>query len=235
MMNCICIDDEPLALKKIENYLKQIPSVNLIGACLDAFQALKIIEENQIDLIFCDINMPELNGLDFVKNLSQPPMIIFTTAYEQYAIEGYKVEAVDYLLKPFSLADVMKSVELAKKRKENFVWSKKQEDNNSIFIKCEQRTVLLEFSEILYIEAMSEYVKIFTKNNPKPLIPQISMKKLEASLPENFMRIHRSYIVNLNEIKEIQKMRIKIANELIPISDMYKDAFNDYVENKLVR
>ncbi len=233
-MNCICIDDEPLALKKIENYLKQIPNINLLAACSDAFQALKFIEENQIDLIFCDINMPELNGLDFVKNLNPSPMIIFTTAYEQYAIEGYKVQAVDYLLKPFSLADVLKSVELAKKRKENLSTAK-FEDNNSIFVKCEQRTVLLEFSDILYIEAMSEYVKIFTKNNPKPLIPQISMKKLEASLPENFMRIHRSYIVNLKQIKEIQKMRIKIGDQLIPISDMYKDAFNDYVENKLVK
>jgi len=243
MIKCLAIDDEPLALGQLKSYISKVPYLELVDACQSPIAAMKVMAEHDIDAIFIDINMPDLNGLTFVKALPQPPLVVFTTAYSEYAIEGYKVDAVDYLLKPFGLDDFKRAAAKVQRQYELLHSTEKQpqnvdennEENNTIFLKSEYKVVRVDISKIKYVEGMSEYVRIFLDDEPKPVTALLSMKKLEERLPSNFMRVHRSYIVNLSKIPEVSRGRIIMDRDTyIPIGDNYKDAFNDYLEKRSV-
>ena len=241
MIKVLAIDDEPLALQQLVTYINKVPFLELAGQCHSALEAQKLMEEEMVDAIFCDINMPDLSGMDFVRQLAAPPFIVFTTAYSEYAVEGYKVNAVDYLLKPFGMNDFLRA---ALKVQEQYnlrhqetpqKQSSPVQADGTIFVKTDYRVVRIAISDIRYIEGMSEYLKIHL-DNQKPIITLLSMKKMEDYLPPTlFMRIHRSYIVNLQKIQEVNKNRVILdADTNLPIGDLYKDRFNEYLEQKFL-
>ena len=241
----MAIDDEPLALQQIVAYIGKVPFLELAVQCQSAIEARAFLEQDTVDAIFCDINMPDLNGMDFVKSLTTPPLIVFTTAYSEYAVEGFKVNAVDYLLKPFGLQDFQRAANRIRERLEN---TKRQDisltshpspltsnDDDVIFLKTEYRIVKVTISNIRYVEAMSEYLKVYLEGEPKPIVTLLSMKKMEERLPDSFMRIHRSYIINLTKIQEVNKNRVIMDSDTyLPIGDMYKDTFQAYLDTKFL-
>ena len=250
MIRCMAIDDEPLALQQIVAYIGKVPFLELAAQCQSALEAKAFLEQDTVDAIFCDINMPDLNGMDFVKSLTVPPLVVFTTAYSEYAVEGFRVNAVDYLLKPFGLQDFQRAANRlrerslppspskergnAKAQQASPTWGR-LEEADVIFLKTEYRIVKVTISDIRYVEAMSEYLKVYLESEPKPVITLLSMKKMEERLPDYFMRIHRSYIVNLTKIQEVNKNRIIIdADTFLPIGDMYKETFQTYLDTKFL-
>jgi len=236
-IRCLAIDDEPLALKQIGSYIKKTPFLELAALCNSALDALEYISSYKIDLVFVDISMPDLSGMEFVKSLREKPGIIFTTAYSEYAVEGFKVDAIDYLLKPIGYADFLKAVNKAKAFHESN--DTKQVVNNAgedhIFVKSEYKIVRIDLSDIKYIESMHEYVRIHLAGD-KPLMTLISMKAIEEQLPkERFMRVHRSYIVNKEKIKVVERNRIIFDNNIyIPVSDQYKSQFQDFLNKNFL-
>ena len=251
MIRCLAIDDEPLALQQIVAYIGKVPFLELAAQCQSALEARQFLEQDTVDAIFCDINMPDLNGMDFIKSLTVPPLVVFTTAYSEYAVEGFRVNAVDYLLKPFGLQDFQRAANRLKERLTPSPLSPHPSDispqtsslspqtsalkDDTIFLKTEYRIVKVSISDIRYVEAMSEYLKVYLQGEAKPIVTLLSMKKMEERLPENFMRIHRSYIVNLNMIQEVNKNRIIMdADTYLPIGDMYKDTFQQYLDTKFL-
>ena len=235
MIRCLAIDDEPLALQQLTTYIQKVPFLELAAQCQSALEARKFLEQDTVDAIFCDINMPDLNGMDFIKSLQAPPLIVFTTAYSEYAVEGFKVNAVDYLLKPFGLDDFRRAANRIKERQESVSTNIQHPIPNTqpatLFVKTDYRMVKINIPDIRYIEGMSEYLKIYLEGEDKPIITLLSMKKIESRLPENFMRIHRSYIVNLHKIQEVNKNRIIMdAETFLPIGDMYKESFQQYLD-----
>ena len=235
MIRCLAIDDEPLALQQLTTYIQKAPFLELAAQCQSALEARKFLEQDTVDAIFCDINMPDLNGMDFIKSLQAPPLIVFTTAYSEYAVEGFKVNAVDYLLKPFGLDDFRRAANRIKERQESVSTNIQHPIPNTqpatLFVKTDYRMVKINIPDIRYIEGMSEYLKIYLEGEDKPIITLLSMKKIESRLPENFMRIHRSYIVNLHKIQEVNKNRIIMdAETFLPIGDMYKESFQQYLD-----
>ncbi len=237
MIRCLAIDDEPLALRQIATYISKVPFLELAAECQSALEARAFLENNTADAIFCDINMPDLNGMDFVKSLAAPPLVVFTTAYSEYAVEGFRVNAVDYLLKPFGLQDFMRAANRLKERIEPAVPSTAQDpkvgNDAVLFLKSDSRILKVNIPDIRYVEAMSEYLKVWLEGEPKPIISLLSMKKMEDALPSTFMRIHRSYIVNLAKICEVNKNRVFLDERTsLPIGDNYKDVFHAYVETK---
>jgi DNA-binding LytR/AlgR family response regulator len=240
MIRVLAIDDEPLALQQLTAYIQKIPFLSLEGQCQSAIEAKEILNRENIDAIFCDINMPDLNGMEFVKSLASPPLIVFTTAYSEYAVEGFQVNAVDYLLKPFGLDDFKRAANRLQERLSATAapvaaTPADKDDDDTIFVKTDYRVVKVAISDIRYIEGMSEYLKLHLKSDSKPLITLLSMKKIEEFLPAYFMRIHRSYIINLKEIQEVNKNRVIMdADTYLPIGDNYKEAFNDYLNTKFL-
>jgi len=234
-IKCIAIDDEPLALQQIAAYIQKLPFLELVGQCSCAFQALELLEKHPVDLMFVDINMPDLNGLEFVKSLTQKPILIFTTAYSEYALEGFKVDALDYLLKPFSFAEFSKSAGKARAQFELMQNAPEKLDGNNdfLFIKSEYKLVRINFNDILYIEGMKEYVRIHLYGQ-KPVMTLLSMKSLEEKLPGNkFMRVHRSYIVNLEKVTTVERFTIVFDDKhRIPVSENYKDKFQAFLNEK---
>ena len=229
-ITCLAIDDEPLALQQLVTYIGKVPFLELAGQCQSALEARAFLEKDTVDAIFCDINMPDLNGMDFVKSLAVPPLIVFTTAYSEYAVEGFRVNAVDYLLKPFGLQDFQRA---ANRLKERLSSPGGAEDESDIFLKTDYRIVKVSIPDIRYVEAMSEYLKVYIEGEAKPIITLLSMKKMEERLPDYFMRIHRSYIVNLNKIQEVNKNRVIMDKDTyLPIGDLYKEAFQAYLNTK---
>lgn len=240
MIKCIVVDDEPLALNQLAGYISRIPFLELVASCQDAFEAMRVLPEKEVDLIFLDINMPDLSGLDLVRSLIVKPMVVFTTAYPEYAIDGFKLDAVDYLLKPFDFHDLLKAADKARKQMEVRMASALETDSmqlsqdGSLFVKADYKVIRINIAEIKYIEGMSEYVRIFVEGEEKPVMTLLSMKKIEERLPAGqFMRVHRSYIVNLQKITEISRLRIIFEkNVYIPVGDNYKDRFLEYI-NKM--
>ena len=247
MIRVLAIDDEPLALQQLEAYIRKIPFFTLCKACMSALEAQEVMEQEVVDAIFCDINMPDLNGMDFVRQLAAPPLIVFTTAYAEYAIEGYRVNAIDYLLKPFGLQDFQRAALKVKEQYElrhvatheeptarpSTAPSASKGDDDTVFVKTDSRTLRIAISDIRYVEAMSEYLKLHLESQPKPVVTYLSMKKMEEFLPQNFMRIHRSYIVNLDKVREVNKNRVIMGpEEYLPIGENYRDRFNDYLDNR---
>lgn len=242
MVRCIIVDDEPLAVAQMEKYVERIPFLENVRSCSSATEAMEILSEGNVDVMFVDISMPDISGMQLVRSLSNPPMVVFTTAHSEYAVEGFKVDAVDYLLKPIGFDDFLRA---AGKVKEMFILKNPQKcaetmvetrSGDSLFVKSDYRIIRVPVDTIMYVESMSEYVRIFVEGQAKPIISLLSMKKVEEALPsDTFMRVHRSYLVNLCKIKEISKMRIVYDNNVyIPIGDMYKTVFFDYVEKHFI-
>ena len=231
-MKCIVVDDEPLALDLLESYVKKTPFLELAGKYSSAVQAMKELANQQVDLIFLDIQMPELNGLEFSRMLPSETCIIFTTAFDQYAIDGYKVNAIDYLLKPISYPDFLQAANKALHQHE-LMHRTPQDEIDSIFVKSEYKLVQIELRKILYVEGLKDYIKIYEEDNPKPVLSLMSMKAMEDLLPPSqFMRVHRSYIVRKDKIRVIDRGRIVFGKTYIPISDSYKQAFQEYLEKR---
>ena len=234
MIRCLAIDDEPLALQQIAAYINKVPFLELAAQCQSALEARQFLSDERVDAIFCDINMPDLNGMDFVKSLTAPPLVVFTTAYSEYAIEGFKVNAVDYLLKPFGMQEFMRAANRLQERL-TIPASAPAETDDTLFLKTDYRIVKVNIPDIRYVEAMSEYLKVWIEGEAKPIITLLSMKKMEERLPDNFMRIHRSYIINLDKIQEVNKNRVIMdADTYLPIGDLYKEAFQAYLDKKFL-
>ncbi|MGV8093976.1 MAG: LytR/AlgR family response regulator transcription factor [Mangrovibacterium sp.] len=236
MIRCIAIDDEPLALAQITGYIEKTSFLELVAACHDALQAMDIIAKGGIDLMFVDINMPDLSGMEFVKSLTEKPLIVFTTAYSEYALEGFRVDALDYLLKPISYTEFLKSANKALRQHEIIKGKGAGAASQNIFIKADYKMVQIDLNTITYVESQNEYIRIFTENE-KPVMTLLSMKAIEERLPPGkFMRVHRSYIVNLQKITMISKGSIMIGKIHIPVGNQYRENFCNYVDkNSLIR
>lgn len=233
MMNLTCaiVDDEPLALGLLESYVRKTPFLQLAGTYSSAVQAMNELPGKHIDLLFLDIQMPELNGLEFSRMVPSGTRIVFTTAFNQYAIDGYKVNALDYLLKPISYADFLQAAHKAVQWFE--LLQQPKEEIQSIFVKSDYKLVQIELNKILYIEGLKDYIKIYEENNPKPILSLMSMKAMEELLPPSgFIRVHRSFIVRKDKIRTIDRGRIVFGKAYIPISDSYKQAFQAFLEQR---
>lgn len=244
MIKVLAIDDEHLALLHLQKLIERTPYFTLVAACSDAYEALKVMETEHVDAIFTDINMPDLSGLDFTRLLSGNPIIVFTTAYMQYAIDGYKVNAVDYLLKPFDQPEFMRAAMKVKKQYEllHHTVVEKEESSKAVsiqgdilFVKVDYRIVRINISDIVYIESQSEYLRIYLKDG-SPLMVLMSIKRLAELLPQDrFVRIHRSYVVNMSHVREIARMRITMGTDThLPIGDSYKDEVQRFINARLV-
>lgn len=233
-IRCIAVDDEPLALRQITGYLQKVPFFDVVGSCPSAVKAAQLLEETPVDVMFLDINMPDLNGLEFAHSMKERPMIVFTTAYSEFAVEGYDVDAVDYILKPFGLARIMTAANKVLSRYELLHKGEENESSDVLFVKADYKVVGLHMPQIRYVEAMSEYVRIYIDGQSTPIITLQRMKNIEERLAShNFMRIHRSYIVNLSRIAEVNKASVRVDNgAVLPIGDNYRDAVNKYVAGK---
>ncbi|MFZ4724359.1 MAG: LytR/AlgR family response regulator transcription factor [Paludibacter sp.] len=232
-IKCLAIDDEPLALKQLESYIEKIPFFESVAYCQSAFEAIEYLNNNDIDLMFVDINMPDINGMDFVKSLVERPQVIFTTAYSEYAMEGFQVDALDYILKPISYEVFLKS---ANKAKTWFERNQKQAETikttpDYLFVKSEYKLIRILLADIKYIESANEYIQIHLINE-QPVTTLIRLKAMEEQLPKNkFMRVHRSFIVNLDQVKVIERNRIIFDQKVyIPIGDQYKDSFQAFID-----
>lgn len=236
-LKTIAIDDEPLALRLVSEYISKTPFLELAGSFDNPLDAIDFLSAQPVDLIFVDIQMPDLTGIEFARSLENAPKIIFTTAYEKYALDGYKLNAIDYLLKPFSYEEFLKAAQKARKQLELEASALPMIDANNqfLFLKSEYKIRRINFNDILYIEGLKDYIKVFTAGDDKPVLSLNSMKSLEEKLPEDqFMRVHRSFIVNLNKISIIERSRIIFGKTYIPISDQYKDKFQEYLDKNFL-
>ena len=231
---CIAIDDEPLAVKKISAYIEKTPFLELVAECRSAFEAMHVINEHKVQLIFIDINMPDLNGMEFVKSLTDKPYIVFTTAYSEYAIEGFRVDAADYLLKPVTYSSFLKAANKVKTLVELTANPRIEVTNattSHLFVKSGYKLIRIELNDVRYIESQHEYIRIHLAGG-NPVMTQMSMKALEEQLPaDRFMRVHRSFIVNLSKILVVERNRIVFDGKVyIPVSDQYRVKFQAYLD-----
>jgi len=237
-IRCIAIDDEPLAVKKIAGYIQKVPFLELVAECRSALEAMNIMDTTDVQLLFIDINMPDVSGMDFVKSLANKPYIVFTTAYSEYAVEGFQVEAVDYLLKPITFINFLKAANKVKNLIELTANHQKESVKttaNHLFVKSDYKLIRIELADIKYIESQHEYIKIHLINS-NPVMTQLTLKSMEELLPsERFMRVHRSYIVSLAKITVIERNRIVFDEKVyIPVSEQYKEKFQEYINRNFV-
>ncbi len=236
ILNCWIVDDEPLALSLLESYVQKTSFLRLTGKYSNALSAMRHIGENKVDLLFLDIQMPEINGMELARTLSRHTRVIFTTAFSEYALEGYKVSAIDYLLKPFSFDEFLTA---ARKALDWFEMievkpkGEKTEENVGFFVRSEYKLVHILYDDVLYIEGLKDYVKIYTEHDPKPILSLMSLKQLEEELPaDRFMRVHRSYIIHKKKIVSINKNRIVIGKKQIPVGETYRQQFHTFIGNR---
>jgi len=247
ILNCIAVDDEPLALGLVVAFIEQTPFLNLVGRFSNAVEALKAIHAQKIDVVFLDIQMPDLNGIELARVLdnskANKPRIIFTTAYNQFALEGYKVDALDYLLKPFNYEEFLHAANKALAYAELLEKShtpvantpvaaaaEERIENEYLFLKVEYQLVRIALNDILYIEGLKDYVKVWLKSAEKPTLSLTSLKSLEEKLPsKRFMRVHRSFIVSLDKINSITRNALQIGKINIAVGDQYKEAFSAFL------
>lgn len=241
MLKCIAIDDEPLALRQLKSYIAKISYLELAASCNNALEAQTFLATTSVDLIFVDINMPDLNGVDFVRSLIDKPMVIFTTAYSEYAVEGFKLDAVDYLLKPFNFADFSRAAAKANSLHELRLNQRLPgipeteaipQDREYLSVKADYKVSLVKIKDIVYLESEGEYVRMHLADHTT-ITTLFRLKNMEAALPsESFMRVHRSYIVNLRCIKGFVKGRIFLSDtEYVPIGENYKETFQHYIDS----
>ena len=229
-MNCLIVDDEPLAQDLLEDFVSKVPYLDLVKKCKSAYEALEVIQTQQIDLIFLDIQMPDLNGIEFAGSVKPQPMIIFTTAFTEYAVDGFELNAIDYLVKPIPFKRFLKATNKAleyfnlKNKPEAKNVKGDYEERDYIFVKSEYQTKRINYSDILYIEGFKDYIKIYT--NEKVIMTLMSLKEIEEKLPSSqFVRVHRSFIISIKKIDSIQRSRVIIGEKWIPVGDFYKKAF----------
>ena len=241
ILNCIAVDDEPLALGLVCSFIEQTPFLKLIGRYASAVEALTGLQEQSIDVIFLDIQMPDLNGMELARVLDNrgknKPRIIFTTAFNQFALQGYRVDALDYLLKPFNYEEFLHAAtkaltyaELLQKSNSAPSASDERIEDNYLFLKIEYQLVRIALNEILYIEGLKDYVKVYVQNSEKPMLSLTSLKALEEKLPsKRFLRVHRSFIVSLDKINSITRNALQIGKVNITVGDQYKEAFGQFL------
>ena len=241
MVRCIAIDDEPLALRQIKSYIERTEQLELVAVCRSALEAQEILKTTSVDLIFVDINMPDMNGLDFVRSIDTKNHIVFTTAYGEFALEGFKLNAIDYLLKPFSYEEFMKAtqkvislvdlVERCHAAESAIAQNEAEEaDKEFISVKADYKTQLVKIADIVYLESAGEYVRMHLADGSK-LVTLFRLKNMETELQSSqFMRVHRSYIINLNHISGYTKGKVFLSNDdYVPIGESYKEQFNAYI------
>jgi DNA-binding LytR/AlgR family response regulator len=234
-ISCVIVDDEPMALNLVESYVKKTPFLILKQKCSSAIEAMEFIKSEPVDLLFLDIQMPDLTGIEFSKMLPKETRVIFTTAFDQYALEGFKVEALDYLLKPFDYAEFLTAAnkarswfELLKGKQQSII----SEEKEFLFVKSDYKQLRIKLSEVLYFEGLKDYIKIWLQDNPKPILTLMSLKSLEEELPEtHFMRVHRSFIVSLKNVETIERSQIIINKQRITVSEQYKPKFLEFINN----
>jgi len=240
ILNCITIDDEPPALMLLENYINQTPFLKLKGSFTNAMDALKFMHENPVDLVFLDIQMADITGIELARMIAKRPdekpiQIIFTTAFEQYALEGYKLDVLDYLLKPFVYEDFFRAANKALKQVKLLnegLNSASSNEESFIYLNIQHQKVKVNTKDILYIEGFKDYAKIYLQNSTKPLMSIITLKSLEEQLPEGkFMRVHKSFIISLDKISAVGKSSVKIGETQIDVSKPYADDFNEFLKN----
>lgn len=233
-LRTLIIDDEPIALEKLGKYVGKIPFLELVGACESALDASAFLADNPVDLIFTDINMPDLSGMDFIASLPTAPMVVFITAYAQYAVDSYRLSAVDYLLKPYGFAEFQRA---ANKALENYSAKSAQQSaagqqsqNDSLFVKVDYRYVRVSLTTVRYIKGYGEYLQIFTTESSAPLLTLSSFADIKERLTDNFLQVHRSYIVNMDQVESISRGRIIMdADTYIPVGDSFKNALQTYL------
>ena len=235
-VKALIIDDEPLAQNVIQQYAKKLPELIITGTCNDAICAHKFLQENSVDLLFLDINMPKLSGISFLKNLKNPPLVVFTTAYSEYALEGFELNAIDYLKKPFSFDRFCKAYfraeELLLLKQSSQADNKKESENDFLFIKANKKMVKIKFSEIYFIEGLGDYIKLHLKE--KKLVTNLSMKKIHSLLPQkDFYRTHKSFIISLDKIDAVEGNMTIINDNKLPIGNSYRQEFMKFVKNYL--
>lgn len=260
-LTCCIIDDEPLALRLLESYVEKTPNLTLAGTFSNAVEAIDFMMKTPVDLIFCDIQMPDLNGLQFAEIIkNQPSRIVFTTAFSEYALDGWKVDALHYLLKPISYVDFLSACNKAWRWFERTSAkqpeadetladdasddAKPEEDSmgqtsiagDSMFVKSDYKLVRIRFEDILYVEGLKDYVKIYVKGERRPILSLTSMRAVEAALPAHcFQRTHRSFIVNMNQVEIVERGQILFGDKKIPVSDSYKDIVQDYIVSRTLQ
>ena len=238
IIKCAIVDDEPLAVELLASYVSRIPFLELCGKYTNATDALHGIAEAPVDLLFLDIQMPELNGLELSRMVPENTRIVFTTAFNQYAVDGFRVNALDYLLKPISYADFLEACNKAMQwfqltQQSDPPASRAEDEPTSIFVKSEYKLLQINLDSIRYIEGLKDYVKIYTEDSPHPILSLMNMKAIEQMLPSSrFIRVHRSFIVQKSKIREIERNRIVFGDVYIPIGDSYKQAFQDFINPK---
>ncbi len=235
-IRALIVDDEPLAQNVIEQYANKLPNLIISGKCNDAICAHHFLQENKVDLLFMDINMPKLSGISFLKTLKNPPLVIFTTAYSEYALEGFELNAIDYLKKPFSFDRFCKAYfraeELLQLKKDSTQTPTVEKETDFIFIKADKKMVKVKFSEILYIEGLGDYIKLHLSD--KKLVTNLSMKKVFDLLPEkDFYRTHKSFIISLDKIESVEGNMTKINNTKLPIGNSYRQEFMKFIKSYL--
>ncbi len=240
ILRCALVDDEPLALDLLEAYVQKTPCLKLEGKYSSAVTAMDGLRDKPVDLLFLDIQMPELSGLEFSKMVNEETRIVFTTAFSQYALDGYRVNALDYLLKPISYKDFLEAVNKAVDWFELKSSAASAElpytENDCIYVKSDYKLIQIKLKDILYIEGLKDYVKIYVENQPKAILSLISMKVMEERLPSSlFIRVHRSFIVQKSKIQVIDRGRIVFGKEYIPISDSYKPELQNYLNGKTMQ
>jgi two-component system, LytTR family, response regulator len=233
MMTCIAVDDEPLALEVIKKYISDTPLVSLVSTFTDAIQALTFLKTRPVDLIILDIQMPDISGIQFLQSLKVRPMVIFTTAYAEYAVKGFELEAVDYLVKPIKFERFVNSLEKAGKLMSMRSAVAGNQDDGFLFVKSGYGTSRVNFSEILYIEGLDDYIKIHFMDGRSPVLSLMSLKNILEKLPENrFMRVHRSFIVALKNIRSFRKKHVFLDTLKIPVGDTYAEAVHKWISGK---
>jgi DNA-binding LytR/AlgR family response regulator len=237
MTRVVAIDDEPLALQLVKGYIEKSPTLELAGAFDNPVEAVAFIQSGDVDLVLLDIQMPDLTGTELARVIAGGPKVIFTTAYEKYALEGFRLDAVDYLLKPFSYAEFLKAVQKAEKliAAERSHLPSLEISNDYLFVKSESRLRRINFSEIQYIEGLKDYVKIWLRDEKKPVLSLSTLKALESRLPsDRFMRVHRSFIVNLETVKVIERGRIVFGEVRIPVTEQYLENFRKFLDRNFI-
>lgn len=234
-IRCLAIDDEPMALEKLKNYIDEIPYLELVAACRGVHEAQDVLAAGDVDAMFIDINMPDVNGMDFVRELSDPPLVVFTTAYSEYAVESYKVHAADYILKPYDMEEFQRVAENLRER-----WSLQErpenmEEEGFVYLKAGTKILRVAFDDMLYVEGMNEYLKIHPVEGD-PYLTYATFKNLMRFLPDTFFHVHRSYVVNMKYAVEIDKSTVKLKDgTVLPIGGIYKEAFMQYIKKHLVQ
>ncbi len=234
MLRCIAVDDEPLALEVLESYIRKVPSLRLVGLCGGALEAICVLSPGAVDLVFLDVDMPDLTGTQLLRTLKHPPLVVFTTAYPDYALEGFELDAVDYLLKPIPFDRFLRAVNKAQERLHPpaapaAVAPPPASEPNFIFVKTEYKTLRVDLDDILYVEGLKDYVLIHTRQ--KKIITLLSLNKMVEKLPPtHFLRVHRSFIVAVNKMDSIERNRIRIGDAEIPVGDLYRDGLGRWVK-----